>query len=81
MVKPRVNPPVKHRCRALVSGWIAGRRVQAGDEIELSAAQARYEKVEPLTADPQAEAAEDTCSAPVAPVPVKRRGKVAGADS
>lgn len=32
--------------RAKAAGWIAGRRVAAGEEIRLTAAQAKYEPVE-----------------------------------
>lgn len=45
-----VKGPVKRTYRALVDGWIAGRRVAVGDEIEMTAAAAKYEAVE-LVAD------------------------------
>lgn len=32
---------------ALVSGWIAGRRMEAGDRLEMTAAEAAYEHVAP----------------------------------
>lgn len=37
--------------RARAAGWIAGRRVAAGEEIRLTAAQAKYEPVEPVLAE------------------------------
>ncbi|MWP38071.1 hypothetical protein GQY15_10685 [Rhodobacter sphaeroides] len=47
--------------RARADGWIAGRRVKAGDEVSLTAVQAKYEPVDPVemvaVADAPAEAA------------------------
>ncbi len=40
------NPPLKRPYKALVSGWIAGARVEAGDRMDLTPAQAKYEPVE-----------------------------------
>ena len=37
--------------RAKAAGWIAGRRVAAGEEIRLTEAQAKYEPVEPVVAE------------------------------
>ncbi|MEH6775917.1 MAG: hypothetical protein V7668_18480 [Cereibacter changlensis] len=37
--------------RAKAAGWIAGRRVAAGEEIRLTASQAKYEPVEPVVAE------------------------------
>lgn len=34
--------------RARADGWIAGRRVKAGEEVSLTAAQAKYEPVDPV---------------------------------
>lgn len=34
--------------RARTDGWIAGRRVKAGEEVSLTAAQAKYEPVDPV---------------------------------
>ena len=51
--------------RALADGWIAGRRVKAGEILDLTLAQAKYEPVEPA-ADP----------APAEPAPkALRRGR------
>ena len=33
-------------------GWVAGVRVSAGDRIELTAAEAKYERVEPVPPAP-----------------------------
>jgi hypothetical protein len=40
------KPPVKSTWRALSDGWVAGLRVTKGQEIELTAQQAKYEPVE-----------------------------------
>ncbi|EGJ20117.1 hypothetical protein RSWS8N_18194 [Cereibacter sphaeroides WS8N] len=39
---------VKTAWRARADGWIAGRRVKAGEEVSLTAAQAKYEPVDPV---------------------------------
>lgn len=36
--------------RVTADGWIAGRRAKAGDVVDLTPAQAKYEPVEPVTA-------------------------------
>lgn len=41
-----VKGPVKNTYRALANGWVAGRRVAVDDEIEMTAAEAKYEAVE-----------------------------------
>lgn len=41
-----VKGPVKRTYRALADGWVAGRRIAVGDEIEMTAAEAKYEAVE-----------------------------------
>ena len=33
-------------------GWVAGRRVEAGEHLELTAAQAKYERVTPVIEKP-----------------------------
>lgn len=37
---------------ARADGWIAGRRVVAGQTVEMTAAQAKYEPVDPLPEPP-----------------------------
>lgn len=37
-------------------GWVAGRRVKAGDPVELTAAAAKYEPVTPVPPDAPARA-------------------------
>jgi hypothetical protein len=32
---------------SLITGWVAGRRVEVGDRLELTEDQARYEPVDP----------------------------------
>ena len=49
-------------------GWVAGRRVQAGEIVSLTLAQARYEPVDPVVDPVGADAS--------APADVARRGKV-----
>lgn len=39
---------------ARTDGWVAGKRVKRGDEVSLTAAEAKYEPVDPLTVDAQA---------------------------
>lgn len=41
-----VKPPVKQTYKVRVSGWIAGRRVEQGDLLELSLGEAKYEPVD-----------------------------------
>lgn len=47
------KPPVKLIWRALSDGWIAGQRVTKDQEIELTAAEAKYEPVAPVTPEAQ----------------------------
>lgn len=42
-----VKAPFKAMYRALADGWVAGRWVQAGELLELSLEEAKYEPVEP----------------------------------
>ena len=39
---------------AIQDGWVAGVRVTAGDRIDLTAAEAKYEHVRPVPAEPDA---------------------------
>ncbi len=41
----RAVPPRPWRAKS--DGWIAGRRVRVGDQVQLTEAAARYENVEP----------------------------------
>lgn len=45
--KPPLKAPLKATYRALADGWIAGHRVEAGELLELTADEAKYEPVEP----------------------------------
>ncbi|WP_444667180.1 hypothetical protein [Cereibacter changlensis] len=52
--------------RAKAAGWIAGKRVAAGEEIRLTAAQAKYEPVELVVAEATAKPARKAKAAPAA---------------
>jgi hypothetical protein len=46
----------KKTYRVLAAGWIAGRWRAEGEEIEMTAAQAKYVNVEPVVPEPVASA-------------------------
>lgn len=50
-----VKPPVKRTYHARADGWVAGRRVEKGQAVELTAAEARYEPVELVASGPAAQ--------------------------
>lgn len=67
-----VEQPVKKTWRVRAAGWIAGQRVEAGQRIELTEAEAKYEAVVPA-APPEPAPSEP---APSQPAPGgKRRGE------
>ena len=46
--KPAGKAPAKIDYRVLADGWVAGQRAKKDDIISLTAAEARYEPVEPV---------------------------------
>lgn len=59
--------PQKSTYTAKASGWVAGKRVKAGDELSLTPAAARYEPVEPKKAAKPARAPRNDTPEPKTP--------------
>lgn len=47
-----VKAPLKQSFHVRASGWIAGQRVEIGDVVELTIAEAKYEPVDPVAPEP-----------------------------
>lgn len=52
-----VKAPLETKWRVLADGWIAGRRAEKGDVLDLTEAEAKYEPVEPYLDEAETPAA------------------------